>query len=176
MGITGSVMAAASVAETASTFIGQRQQASAIRDASAFDTAQADYAANDATARGAFDASRRAVAGRQMVGAQRAAAAASGIDANSGSAAQLQSDEAGMSAFDEQMIRNNAAREAWGYKAQSTINSQAAKNEADALKRDSYSTLLTGAGKVYSMFPRNKVKPVATTKSGYTSSGFQDDG
>lgn len=153
MGITAGILQAA---QTTTTFLGQRREASAIRDASAFDTAQAEYLAADVTARGAFDASQRAIAGRQMVGRQRAAAAASGIDPNSGSAADIQANEAGLSAFDEQMIRNNAAREAWGYKAQSTVNRRAAENEADAVTRDSYSTLLTGAGKTYNLFSKKR--------------------
>ncbi|MDB4893148.1 MAG: hypothetical protein JWL61_5003 [Gemmatimonadetes bacterium] len=168
MGVTAGILQAA---QTTTTFLGQRQEASALRDSAAFDTAQGNYLAGEATSRGEFDASRRAVAGRQMVGAQRAAAAASGIDANSGSAASIQADEAGLSAFDEQMIRNNAAREAWGFKAQSTLNAAANENEARAKVRDSYSTLLTGAGKTYNMFGGNSSK--SSTKQ-VPADGFQD--
>lgn len=54
----------------------------------------------------------------QMIGQQRAAVAASGIDPNSGSAQRLQGDTAAMGALDAAAIRNNAARTAYGYQTQ----------------------------------------------------------
>lgn len=53
---------------------------------------------------------------RQVVGAQRAALAAQGIDVSSGSAAQLQEDTVRGSTENVITIRNNAWREAWGYR------------------------------------------------------------
>ncbi len=53
--------------------------------------------------------------GAQIVGAQRASFAGQGVDVNSGSAAELQSETRQLSEMDALTIRNNAALEAWGY-------------------------------------------------------------
>ena len=67
---------------------------------------------------------------RQMAllrGNQRVQAASSGIDINSGSAADVQNASASDGEFDAETIRFNAARQKWGY------DTQAANLEAQAL-------------------------------------------
>lgn len=53
-----------------------------------------------------------------LIGSQRATAAAHGVDVNSGSALDVQSDAATLGELDALTIRNNAAREAYNYKVQ----------------------------------------------------------
>lgn len=55
-----------------------------------------------------------------VIGAQRAVAAAHGLDVNSGSPALLQEDAAALGHLDALTIRNNADREAYGYRSQAT--------------------------------------------------------
>jgi hypothetical protein len=72
--------------------------------------------AADAIRRGDLAASQQLEAGKRVVGAQRAAIGASGVDVNSGSAAMAQEGARAMSAVDALTIENNAHLEALGYK------------------------------------------------------------
>jgi hypothetical protein len=149
MGATAGILTAAS---TVGEFASQRGQANALVARADYQSSMADITANDAIARGNQEASLHELAGGRAIGAQRAGQAASGIDPNSGTAADLQGDEAKFSALDAQMIRNNAAREAWGYRTDAMFGKLGAENEAANLRAASYSTLLTGATKTYGLF------------------------
>lgn len=73
-------------------------------------------AADDAIRQGEKDAASVRRRGRQIIGAQRAYSGAQGIEVNEGSALELQEDTAAGVAEDELMIRNNAWRQAWGFR------------------------------------------------------------
>lgn len=153
-------------ADTLNRFSQQRSQANAIVARGSYEGAAADRNAKlaemqaaDAIQRGESSANIRALEGRQEMGATRASLAAQGLDLGFGSAVDVQVDEAKLSALDVATIRNNAAREAWGYTVQAQDYTQAGKfartaaqNEATALRGASVSTLLTGAGKTYGLF------------------------
>lgn len=105
--------------------INANQQAAGLKAQAGFSSAMdeinagmSDRAADDAVSRGETAASRARLKGKMVIGSQRAALAASGVDVNTGSAADVQADTAAMSALDAQTIKNNAAREALGYKTQ----------------------------------------------------------
>jgi hypothetical protein len=53
----------------------------------------------------------------QVLSSQRAALAAQGLDLGSGTAADVQQDTQELSTLDAEVARNNAWREAWGFKA-----------------------------------------------------------
>lgn len=117
----------------------------------------AGRAADDATARGDIAAQQKANQTAQLLGQQRVGLAANGVDPNSGSALDLQSDVAGNGELDQLTIKSNAAREAAGYQAQGmNYSTQASIDEADsqnalsagALKATS--SLIGGAGSVAS--------------------------
>lgn len=74
-----------------------------------------DAQSTDATVRGeqVVTIQRQMVKG--VIGTQRAAIAASGVDVNSGSSVDVQADTAYTGELDAMTIRANAAREAWGY-------------------------------------------------------------
>lgn len=153
----------------------QQQQAAGVLDQSRFDMQLAELAATDATTRGDMAASERARRSRQIVSAQRAALGASGIELDSGTPANLQADEAYLSALDEHTIRNNAAREAWGYRTQSSLNQLAARNDAANTRAQSYGTLLTGATNAYGIY-RSSHQPTTTTQTPtYTRRTFKPD-
>lgn len=87
-------------------------------DLADYNAAVATVQAGDAVARGAEEESRFRAGVRGMVGTQRAGFAAGNIDVASGSALDVQADTAFLGELDAQAIRNNARREAWGYKVQ----------------------------------------------------------
>ncbi|XGC82043.1 hypothetical protein ACES2L_06040 [Bdellovibrio bacteriovorus] len=80
--------------------------------------AEAERAAADAIVRGEKQADQINRKTKQLVGEQRAALAAQGIDVNTDSAAELQEDSHYWGAMDELTTRNNAFLESYGYKMQ----------------------------------------------------------
>jgi hypothetical protein len=74
--------------------------------------------------------------GAQTVAAQRLAYANSGVDINSGTAAQVQSNTAGAAERDVMTLRANAAREAWGFKVQADTLAQNHDTERGNIERD----------------------------------------
>lgn len=86
-----------------------------------------EWQAQDALQRGnaAADMARRK--GSQTIGSQRAAMAAAGLDISSGSALSILEDTEYFNQLDQVTIKDNAAREAWGYKVQAS-NSEASAN------------------------------------------------
>jgi len=99
---------------------GRQQEAAANSQASQLRTNAmfANEAAGDAMERGRKDAGLQRLRTQQMIGTQRAVAAANGGDVNDGSNALLQEDTAALGELDALTIQNNAAREAYGYKVQ----------------------------------------------------------
>jgi hypothetical protein len=125
--------------------------------------ALADAQAQDAIARGSVDEGRQRLATRQNIGATRAAQAASGVDISSGSAADVQASEAGLGELDALTIRNNAAREAWGYNVDAGNLRQQAKlarftgqEAAAGYRAQSYSQLITGGLNTYGIYQQNR--------------------
>lgn len=115
--------------------------------------------AKDSIAIGEDQASRHKAAVRGLIGSQRVAAAASGIAIDSGSALDLQEEAAGLGELDLLTIRQNAKREAWGYKVQaSNYRGQAAmaragaKGQAASIRNEGYTTLLTAGAQIGSMY------------------------
>ena len=100
--------------------------------------------AEDARVRGeeAVDASQRAT--RRTIGSQRAAMAAQGIDVASGSALDIQEATAGLGALDALTIRNNAYREAWGFRMQELDLRGQARMTRAAGRQAVRNTLLSG--------------------------------
>lgn len=98
--------------------VGEAQQRSAESQAELADynAAVADLQAKDALDRGQEEEQRWRQKVRLMVGEQRAGQAASNVDVGYGSAVDVQADTAFLGELDAMTIRNNAAREAWGYK------------------------------------------------------------
>ena len=83
----------------------------------------------------------------QLVGEQRAATAAQGVQLDTGSAADILESTKEMEAIDVTTIENNAWREAWGYKFQAQDIRGAANMNEIARKYQAKSTLLAGGMK-----------------------------
>lgn len=108
----------------------------------------ADVAAGDAIARGHLAAATALMRGAQLQGKQTTALAASGVQANTGSALDVLTNTGLMSKLDADKITNDAAREAWGYRTKgSQYRQQAALDEAQGHNAAGASILggITGA-------------------------------
>ena len=145
---------------------GARAQASA---ASAADNYQAQVARNNAiinerNAQAAEQAGQTLEQNQrqktaQIISSTRTAQAANGLDTTSGTPAAVQADEAKLGELDALTIKNNAARQAYGYRVegmsdtanaglleQSAANDIVAGNiKADAAKIQGISSILSGA-------------------------------
>jgi hypothetical protein len=78
----------------------------------------AEIQAKDAIIRGERSAEAAKIRTKLLIGKQRVSLAAQGIDIESGSALNIQQETAEFGAVDELTIRNNAWREAFGYRVQ----------------------------------------------------------
>lgn len=105
--------------------MGSLQAGKYAKEVGQYNSSVANLQSDDAMARGETALRRQRGLTRQLVGAQRASFAAQGQDPNDfdSSAGDVQQDAAYLSELDIATIRNNAAREAWGYRVQ-------AKNES----------------------------------------------
>ena len=157
-------------AQTVSQFAAQRKQANALDRAGAYERAGYDQNAQfaedqaaDAIARGKEAELRQRTATRQFRGSQRAGLGAQGIALDSGSALDVQEETVALGELDALTIRNNARREAYGYRVQAgdlrrqgQLAELSARNQAGALRTASYGTLLTGIGNTYSIYQASK--------------------
>lgn len=105
--------------------------------------------AQDALAIGAVNEQRQRAKTKQLIGSQRANLAAQGIDIETGSALDVQTGTAALGEDDALMIRTNAAREAWGYRAQASNYRFGGEVARTTAKQQAVGTLLTGGGKAY---------------------------
>jgi hypothetical protein len=125
---------------------GAYQTSRSAKDAAEANARAANDAAKDAIERGDKDAAAARRNANQVVGAQRAAFSARGIDISEGTAADLidQTDFFGQS--DAATIRTNARKEAYNYRARAAGMSAQAAGEAPFLSAGT--SLLGGAGAV----------------------------
>lgn len=110
-----------------------------------------ERAGRDAVKRGDIDADEQRQQTGQLIGAQRTAFAANGVDVNSGSAGQVQNDAAALGELDALTLVNNAAREAYGYQVQAMDQRQQGKLAKYQGKMDAIGSILGGAEKAASM-------------------------
>ena len=151
MGLVASLIAAATVVKGTNTITSAYSQSRAIKmqgeyqkNQLNFNSQLADLQAQDATNRGVKEADVKRKQTKQIIASQRAALAAQGVDVNQDTALQIQEDTAGLGAEDVQTIKNNAWREAWGYKVQALDYSSQAKYASNTANFNSRQTILTG--------------------------------
>jgi hypothetical protein len=87
----------------------------------------AELQAKDAIERGAQEEDRFRTQVRGAIGTQRAGLAANNVDVGFGSAVDVQADAAYLGELDALTIKNNAARESWGYEVQAYDEKQRAR-------------------------------------------------
>lgn len=112
--------------------------------------------ASDAIARGDLSAGQRATAGRVQGGQAVAAFSGQGVDVSVGTPTDVGANNENLTALDIATIKNNAAREAWGYTTQAESLDQAAqfarragRNAATGYQTQAFNTLLTGGANAF---------------------------
>jgi len=117
----------------------------------------ADLQAEDARSRGHLDAQRYRQQVRTLLGEQRAAIGASGIDVGTGTAVDVQVDTEMLGELDARTILLNADREAWGYDVEATdlraraeILRQEGANAAEIGRANARASYISGAGTLLS--------------------------
>lgn len=108
----------------------------------------AGYQAEDAIRRGNQEAINYKTQAKKTIGAQRAALAASGVDISDGSALDIQQETAAQGAEGALQIKNNAWREAWGYRVQANQYSAQGYMAKSAADFQAKNTLLTGYAQI----------------------------
>jgi hypothetical protein len=111
--------------------VGQANAGAAANEVAKKNAHLSDVAAVDAEQRGSKQAGEARMKGTDIVGEQRLATAASGVEVGVGTSAQLAEDTRAAAELDAQTIKANAAREAWGFRTQGTdFRTQGAQAEA----------------------------------------------
>lgn len=104
----------------------------------------ANIQAEDTIKRGNKEAAEHIKQTKKLIGSQRAAMAAQGIEVNADSALDIQAETAAMGELDALTIRNNAWREAWGYRVSASDLSFRGRFAEMAARGQSRQTLVTG--------------------------------
>lgn len=145
------LMAIASLTSAGSEGIGAFQQAGLYaqqgkwaRESSEFSARMAELQAKDSERRGALAAQAIRSQGRRVVGAQRAALAAQGVDVSTGSAVDVQADTAYQAEADAQQTISNAWRESWGIRTQAQEGLFAGRMAEVGYQSKAAATALTG--------------------------------
>jgi pyruvate/2-oxoglutarate dehydrogenase complex dihydrolipoamide acyltransferase (E2) component len=155
--------AAATASEAAGT--AQRQAAESEASIADYNAAVANLQAKDAVDRGAEDESRFRSQVKVAIGGARAATAQRNIDVGFGSAVDVQADAAHLGELDALTIRTNAAREAWGYKVQSTDYT----NRAGVARKTGYYAQQAGQAAGAAQRTAGNLNAIGTVASGGAS-------
>jgi hypothetical protein len=126
-GVVGALVSASSAASAAKAQAAASEQNARL----------AEFQSEDAIARGADNALRMRRQFSMLQGRQRASAAASGIDPDSGSMLDIQKASAKEGEYDIAANSQNAAREAWGYEVQA-VNYRNQASAANASARNAW--------------------------------------
>lgn len=105
----------------------------------------AEAQAVDAESRGRVNEQRQRETTEGVIGSQRTSFAAQGVDVNKGSSLDVQADSAYLGELDALTIRNNAAREAWGFRVGAEDLRQQGRYAREAGQMQGINTIL-GAG------------------------------
>jgi hypothetical protein len=116
MGVGDWIKLGLGIGGTALDVIGRLKAGEAAKEVNDFNAKVADAQAADALVRGQQDEARFRAGVRVLIGSQRAGFAGQNVDVTQGSPVHVQADAAFLGELDAQTIKNNAAREAWGYK------------------------------------------------------------
>ena len=154
MGATAPLLAL-TAAQTYQQYQGQRAQSDLMGKLDDINRTNAEFMADDVIKRGDKEAAAHRGKTKRLIGSQRAAMAASGVDVNSGSFADVQSSTQSQGERDALTIKGNAWREALGIRSQAAGASSGVSLSRAGLKNDSRNTLLTG-GLRFTEYARGK--------------------
>jgi hypothetical protein len=138
------VAAASAVASARAAYV----QTSVARDTAKYNAQLAETQAQDARTRGAEEASRIRRQNDQLIGAQRAAFSAKGLDISDGSVGDALDQTDFFSQVDQSTARQNAAKEAWNLRARKAGYEYEARNARPGMA--AATSLLSSASSVAS--------------------------
>lgn len=121
----------------------------------------ADEQAQDARRRGQIEEDRRRDLTRQQLGAQRAALGANNVVSSTGTALGLLEETAEYGELDALTIRNNAARESFGYKVESANSRARGRIAGREGTLGGVATLIGGGAQAYGDYRKSRPKKVA---------------
>lgn len=132
--------------------VGTMQQGAQAKETAAINAQIAGIQAEDSLKRGGVeeDRYRRQIA--QIAGAQRAEIGKRNVKGNSGTALDLLSDTAMIGEEDALTIRNESAREAWGYRFQADESKRYGKSAYRNATAQAGGSLLTGGAQAYGLW------------------------
>lgn len=116
-----------------------------------------DYNALTSARAGEINAENESMKNRAKLGAIKAGYGASGIDVNTGSAADVQAAQVGLGELDALTIKSDAAQRAFGYKTQSELQRAGAKNAKTAGYIDAATSMISAAGSAFGSMPPGDV-------------------
>lgn len=169
--IIGGAQAVTSIGGAYSQAKAQQEQGAYQSTVSEINSQVAGIQGEEAIAAGGRQANYISDQGVQVAGEQRAAAAAQGIDVNTGSAAALQADTENQARIAGMQVKNNAWLQSWGYKTTALNDSYAGQFASISATNAASSTLLTGGLNAISAIG-NTFRPY----SGYGNRGGGYDG
>lgn len=129
--------------------VGKVKAGNAAKRAGEFNAQVAELQADDALQRGREDESRIRQGVRVGIGSQRAGFAGQNVDVGSGSAVDVQADAAYLGELDALTTRNNAMREAWGYRVEAQNYRMGGQQAQSASRWNAAGTVLGGATSLY---------------------------
>ena len=122
---------------------------------------------------GEIQAQKEGMKTRAEVGATKATQAGRGLDVNTGSAAGVRDSQEAIGAYDQAIIRSNAARRAYGFQVEATkeenqsrVLTQAADNVRKGASLDQISSILGGASSVASKWTQGRSIGIFGNQSG----------
>lgn len=108
-----------------------------------------EYAAEDAARRGEDEARRHGQRSRRLVSRQRAGIGASGTELGAGHAADIVEGTQALAELDQRIIRNNAAKEAWGHRVGASVTRSRGQLDENRALYGAAGSLLGGASRTY---------------------------
>lgn len=146
MGIAATAMAGATVGAGLLSAKGIKEQGKYEKAVHEQNARIAEMQAVDAIDRGTVEEGRHRLDVRALIGEQRTSMGAQGIEINDAdeSAGQVQLSARAQGEYDALLIRNNAAREAWGYRVQAQDSMQQGRLAEISSKNRARDTILGG--------------------------------
>lgn len=148
------IAAGAAIASAATTAYSYDQQGKYQKKVGENNALSAEFAAKDALARGMVEEDKARDRARALIGKQKAALSANGIDFSTGVGGNILSDTAAMAEFDTLTVRNNAMKQAYGFKTQSDNLLSEGRAARIGGNNAAVGSLLTGGSQATSYYTR----------------------
>ncbi len=143
MGVTGG-LAAVTMGASAFSAYGKLKAGQSAQKMYDTNAGYADWQAADALERGATNEKRTRQNTEAVIGSQRVSLATQGVDVNKGSSLDVQADAAYLGELDALTVRNNAAKEAYGYTVEAADLRERGKIVKQTSQMEAINTIVGG--------------------------------